>query len=541
MSVPAPATTRRRGFSLTVRQRLYALVAALLAIWLLSAGVAVIGLNQAKGGSQELAVSFEDANLASEAYAAWLTEDGAVNMAVLIGALNDPSQAKLVDETWQVAADAHATALAKMEALHASEVPELAQLATDASTALAGYEAFVDKVKSAVAADDLALATRIQTVDNYPASTATVETFDEMNTVSDARVARIVSEVDATVTRWTTVLVVLLVIAVAIALIVTAKIVGSIMKPLDAIDDALGRLAAGDLSVRVAVKGDDELSRVGVSLNKAAESQQQSVAAIADNAQMLAAAAEQLTATSNLMSTSAEATSHQASEVALRSESVNENVQTAATATDELTASIAQISSSAWDAARVASTAVEVAGNTSLIMSKLEVSSSDIEKVIKEIKGVADQTNLLALNATIESARAGEAGKGFAVVASEVKDLARATATATTDITQKIQTITSDTAEAIAAIQEITSTITQINEIQHSIASAVEEQTAAINEIARSMSDVSIGSGQISMNIDGVTEAAQSASSGAAQTRQAAGELAHMASSLEGLVGTFRF
>jgi methyl-accepting chemotaxis protein len=526
---------------LSVKQRLYALVGALLALWLLSAGVAIVGLNQARAGSQELAASFDDANLGSEAYTAWLSEDGAVNMAVLIQALNDPTQAELADETWQVAADSHAAALDAMKQLEASTSPELVSLAQAASKALADYEAYVDQVKAAVEAGDLPLATKVQTVDNYPASTATVEAFDTMNKVSDERVAQIVSQVDATVARWTIVLIVLLVIGVAVAIVLTARIIGSIMKPLNAIDVALGSLAAGDLSARVAVKGDDELSRVGTSLNKAAEAQQQSVAAIADNAQMLAAAAEQLTATSNLMSTSAEATSNQASEVAQRSESVNENVQTAATATDELTASIAQISSSAWDAARVASTAVEVAGNTSLIMSKLEVSSSDIEKVIKEIKGVADQTNLLALNATIESARAGEAGKGFAVVASEVKDLARATATATTDITQKIQTITTDTAEAIAAIQEITSTITQINEIQHSIASAVEEQTAAINEIARSMSDVTIGSGQIAQNIEGVTEAAQSASSGAAQTRQAAGELAHMASSLEGLVGTFRF
>jgi len=539
VSVPTPAA--RRGLSLSVKQRLYALVGALLALWLLSAGVAIVGLNQGLSGSRDLANAFDEANMGSEAYASWLSEDGAVNMAVLIQALNDPTQAKLADETWQVAADSHAAAVDTLTKLEASDAPDLVQLAQSATQALGDYEGYVDQVKAAVDKGDLALATRIQTVDNYPASTATVEAFDTMNKVSDERVAAIVAEVESTVSRWTMVLIVLLVIGVAVAVVLTARIIGSIMKPLTAVDVALGRLASGDLSARVEVKGEDELARVGRSLNKAAEAQQTSVAAIADNAQMLAAAAEQLTATSNLMSTSAEATSHQAAEVATRSESVNENVQTAATATDQLTASISQISSSAWDAARVASTAVEVAGNTSLIMSKLEESSSDIEKVIKEIKGVADQTNLLALNATIESARAGEAGKGFAVVASEVKDLARATATATTDITQKIQTITSDTSEAIAAIQEITSTITQINEIQHSIASAVEEQTAAINEIARSMSDVSIGSGMIAQNIDGVTEAAQSASSGAAQTRQAAGELAHMASSLEGLVGTFRF
>ncbi len=42
------------------------------------------------------------------------------------------------------------------------------------------------------------------------------------------------------------------------------------------------------------VTGDDELSRAGKSRNKAAESQQHRVAAIADNAQMLAHRASSL-------------------------------------------------------------------------------------------------------------------------------------------------------------------------------------------------------------------------------------------------------
>jgi methyl-accepting chemotaxis protein len=189
----------------------------------------------------------------------------------------------------------------------------------------------------------------------------------------------------------------------------------------------------------------------------------------------------------------------------------------------------------------VAGTAVEAAQATSAIMSKLGKSSDEIGKVIKEIKAVAEQTNLLALNATIESARAGEAGKGFAVVASEVKELARATANATTDITFKITTISEDTRDAIVAIDQISGTINLINDIQQSIATSVEEQTAAINEIARSMSSAATGSGSIATTIDRVTDAAQNTSSGASETQQAADELSSMASSLQSLVGAFRY
>jgi methyl-accepting chemotaxis protein len=225
--------------------------------------------------------------------------------------------------------------------------------------------------------------------------------------------------------------------------------------------------------------------------------------------------------------------------VSAATEQVNRNIQTVATGTEEMSASIREIAKNASEAARVATGAVKVAETTNTVVGKLGESSADIGKMIKVITSIAQQTNLLALNATIEAARAGEAGKGFAVVANEVKELAKETAKATEDISQKIDTIQSDTRAAVVAIGQISQIITQINEFQSTIASAVEEQTATTNEISRNVSDAARGSGEIAQNITGVARAAQGTSAGAGDTDRAATELSRMAAEMQRLVSQF--
>ncbi len=263
------------------------------------------------------------------------------------------------------------------------------------------------------------------------------------------------------------------------------------------------------------------------------------VSNVAQNASALGAASEELSAVSKQMTGNADETTAQANVVSAAVEQVNRNIQTVATGTEQMSASIHEIAKNAADAARVATSAVKVAETTNTIVGKLGESSADIGKVIKVITSIAQQTNLLALNATIEAARAGEAGKGFAVVANEVKELAKETAKATEDISQKIETIQGDTRSAVSAIGQIGTIIHQINDIQNTIASAVEEQTATTNEISRNVADAARGSGEIAQNITGVARAAQSTSSGASDTEKASASLAEMAADLQRLVSQF--
>jgi methyl-accepting chemotaxis protein len=308
----------------------------------------------------------------------------------------------------------------------------------------------------------------------------------------------------------------------------------------DAMLDVVEAAANGDLTRRVPVSGNDAIGRLGDRLSDFFEAMRRSMTAIAANATTLGAASEELSVVSRQMTGTADETSAQAGVVSAATEQVNSNIQTVATGTEEMSASIREIAKNAAEAARVATSAVKVADSTNNVVGKLGESSADIGKVVKVITSIAQQTNLLALNATIEAARAGEAGKGFAVVANEVKELAKETAKATEDISQKIETIQSNTRSAVAAIAQIGEIITQINDIQNTIASAVEEQTATTNEITRSVSEAARGSAEIAQNIGGVAKAAQGTSSGAIDTDRAASDLARMASELQKMVSQFR-
>jgi len=257
---------------------------------------------------------------------------------------------------------------------------------------------------------------------------------------------------------------------------------------------------------------------------------------LADTSANLDSSSQSLAGVASTLAAAAEETSSQAQAVAAASEQVTANMETVATGSEEMSATIKEIAQNASEAASVAGKAVEEAAGASKTVGKLGESSNEIGKVIKAITSIAQQTNLLALNATIEAARAGEAGKGFAVVANEVKELAKQTAAATEEITQKIETIQSDTRAAVGCIERITGIIKRIDEISNSIASAVEEQATTTSDISRNVAQASEGSRGIARNISNVASAANDASASAQQVSAASANLTNIVTALKHLL-----
>jgi methyl-accepting chemotaxis protein len=322
-----------------------------------------------------------------------------------------------------------------------------------------------------------------------------------------------------------------------VALLIMRSITGAISKMVRMIQE----IAENNLTIRdLEITSQDEIGQAGIALNRMKNNLHEVIQSIASSALQVGSASEELNTTSQQITANSEETSAQADVVSKAAQAVSQNLQTVATGAEEMGASIKEIAKNASEAAKVATSAVKVAETTTITVSKLGDSSSEIGQVIKVITSIAQQTNLLALNATIEAARAGEAGKGFAVVANEVKELAKETAKATEDISRKIEAIQTDTKAAVDAIASISGVIHQVNDISSTIATAVEEQNATTNEMSRNVSEAAHGSGEITSNITGVAEAAQSTTRGATDTQKASQQLVETSTQLRRLVEKFK-
>jgi len=275
---------------------------------------------------------------------------------------------------------------------------------------------------------------------------------------------------------------------------------------------ALSQVAQKDLTTRITVTGDDELSIMGNNFNAMMGSMEEMIKSIQDAVLSLTAKSKELLFSAETMTADADEVAGQAGTVATAGEEM------AATST-EIAKNCAMAAESSQIANRTAASGAIVIERTVEIMHRIAAKVKDsattveglgsrsdqIGAIVGTIEDIADQTNLLALNAAIEAARAGEQGRGFAVVADEVRALAERTTRATRVISEMIKSIQQETRGAVITMEEgvrevetgtaeagksgeaLAEILEQINTVNlqvSQIATAAEQQTATTSEIS---------------------------------------------------------
>ncbi len=321
-----------------------------------------------------------------------------------------------------------------------------------------------------------------------------------------------------------------------------------IVKPINLVLSGLYDIAEGegDTTKRLEVTSQDEIGKLAGAFNLFMERLQGLIRTITGDARTVDDSASTLVEIAGGMSQGASDTSEKSSTVAAATEEMSStissltramedaraNINMVASATEEMTATINEIAGNSEKAREMSQKAVAKAGNASTSMAELGRAAQEIGMVTETINDISEQTNLLALNATIEAARAGEAGKGFAVVASEIKELARQTAQATRQIQEKIEGVQSTAMGTVNEIKDVSTVITDVNDIVTTIASAVEEQSIATAEISDNIGNASTGIGEVGENMNQLNDASDEIARDIAHVNQAAKEMSTSSSAL---------
>ncbi|MCC8485766.1 methyl-accepting chemotaxis protein [Xanthomonas campestris pv. raphani] len=292
-------------------------------------------------------------------------------------------------------------------------------------------------------------------------------------------------------------------------------------KNLESLSTLLQSIAAGDLTARMTGEFKGVFAQMRDDANTTAAQLAEIVGRIQRSAVSINSAASEIAAGNQ--------------DLSHRTEQQAANLEETAASMEELTSTVRQNAEHARQANQVAIGAAAVASQGGEIVSKvvgtmagIEASSKKIADIISVIDGISFQTNILALNAAVEAARAGEQGRGFAVVASEVRTLAQRSTAAAKEIKNLIDDSVERVTEGSALVHtagttmaEIVSSVQRVTDIMGEISAASQEQSVGIEQVNTTVTQMDETTQQNAALVEEATAAARAMEEQATQLTEA--------------------
>ena len=316
----------------------------------------------------------------------------------------------------------------------------------------------------------------------------------------------------------------------------------------------IGLVAAGDLTHRVELAGDDDLAQLGRELNAMTENLASIAFEMTEAVNVINTTLEQLQAAINTQSAGA---SEQAASVNQTTTSLEE-IKTMSGQTLDKVRILGETAERSRRESEQGTEAVDqsIAGMNSIrervegiarTILALSEQTQQIGEITAVVTNLAQQSKMLALNASIEAAKAGDAGKGFAVVAAEVRELAEQSQQSTAQVQKILQDIRHATDRAVMATEEGSKgvdigvlSVQRSGEVMRQLGEVIRETALASQQISAAVRQESIGIDQVTLAMNEISKVTAQFVASSQQSKAATGDLRKVAEHLRDSVSAYK-